>query len=342
VDFVLSTMAGHIFGYEAALAIDAQGRLMRSARAVLDDATAIPRDDDELLMTVRANLAPISSAIFHELHSGALNGHLEPNTAVQVASLLRYATGVLPLDALEVETGRSMSPPQMIAELNAALSRAVDELTRPIDAVKHQAKTVTVGTSRLEDSFASSVLVNETVSTGTQRDRLSYRSMRTLAALDPAIEEVVGFTRYQIDGEVGDGDATIRVIDRGGIARGIESRADRDPRLTGTKHRAAFERLVTVGRGQRDGRSVVLIPETKDLQVTGITLLHVRFKELLPAPAARDVLTGYRNRYSAIVDAVTETESDFDDALLATIPLVDLLVEPVWVLAKFWRTGVDA
>ena len=33
----------------------------------------------------------------------------------------------------------------------------------------------------------------------------------------------------------------------------------------------------------------------------------------------------------------TETEPNFDDALMATIPTVDLLVEPVWVLADHWR-----
>ena len=32
-----------------------------------------------------------------------------------------------------------------------------------------------------------------------------------------------------------------------------------------------------------------------------------------------------------------ETEPEFDDHKLATIPTVDLLVEPVWVLAENWR-----
>jgi hypothetical protein len=57
----------------------------------------------------------------------------------------------------------------------------------------------------------------------------------------------------------------------------------------------------------------------------------------LDAAVARQVLTGYRNRYNAIVDSVTETEPTFRDEVLAEVPLVDLLVEPVHVLASHWR-----
>ena len=49
------------------------------------------------------------------------------------------------------------------------------------------------------------------------------------------------------------------------------------------------------------------------------------------------MLAGYRNRYSALTDAVTETEPTFREDLLADIPLVDLLVEPIYVLADQWR-----
>ena len=49
------------------------------------------------------------------------------------------------------------------------------------------------------------------------------------------------------------------------------------------------------------------------------------------------MLQGYQGRYGALRDAVTETVPTFDDARLATIDVVDLLTEPVYVLADRWR-----
>ena len=85
--------------------------------------------------------------------------------------------------------------------------------------------------------------------------------------------------------------------------------------------------------------ALVLIPEVKGNQCTGITLLHARFADHLDAEVAKQVLAGYRGRYSALVDAVTETEPTFDDVLLARQEIIDLLVQPVHVLAEVWRSG---
>ena len=52
----------------------------------------------------------------------------------------------------------------------------------------------------------------------------------------------------------------------------------------------------------------------------------------------RAVLEGYQGRYSALVDAVTETETTFDDDRLGGVGVVELLTEPVYVLADHWRT----
>jgi len=136
----------------------------------------------------------------------------------------------------------------VVEDLITALSRAIDELTRPVDAIKHQAKTVTVGISRSDETLLQSALVQAAITAGAPRDRLSYRAMRTLVALEPAVVEVLGYTRYRIEGDVA-GDATIQVLDRGGIARDIPSRTDTNPVLRGSKHRAAFEREVTVSLG---------------------------------------------------------------------------------------------
>ncbi len=88
--------------------------------------------------------------------------------------------------------------------------------------------------------------------------------------------------------------ATIDVVDRGGIATGIASRTATDNTLRGTKHRAAEKREVTVFKGLHDGRTGVIVPEVKDGQVTGVTLLHLRFAPVLSPEAAKAVLQAYQ------------------------------------------------
>src|SRR6202035_2834822 len=100
------------------------------------------------------------------------------------------------------------------------------------------------------------------------------------------------------------------------------------------------EREVTVARGAGDDRTVILVPEAKGTQVTGMTLLHVRFHERLAWDASKRVLSGYRTRYSALSDAVTETEPVFDESRLGNEPVVDLLTVPVYQLALRWRRPV--
>ena len=88
----------------------------------------------------------------------------------------------------------------------------------------------------------------------------------------------------------------------------------------------ASERELLVARGRRDGRPIVIVPEVKDGEATGITLLHVRFADRLPVATARGMLQGYRNRYAVLRDAVLETEQTFREDLLADIP-VDVLLD---------------
>lgn len=343
IDFVLSTVVGHLFGYEAALAIDAQGKLVRSTRAVFDDALALcdaeGYDGDQVLSTVASAIFDTARALLAELGSGRMNGHLEPSTASELAVLLRVAMGVIPLDVIEFDFGRTVSPFDMVDELAKVLNKASDELTRPIDAVKHQAKTVTVGISRTEDSFADNVLINAVVEAGVDRERLSYKSLRTLAGIAPVVEAVKGWTRYEVGGDLYRDMATAKVVAKHGIATDIASRIESDARLTGVKHRAASERLVTIGRGERDGRTFVLVPELNGRDVEGLVLLHVQFENTADAITAASVLKSYRDRYSALVDAVTETHESFDDNVLDSIPLIDLMIEPVRELARHWRTN---
>jgi glutamine---fructose-6-phosphate transaminase (isomerizing) len=342
--FLLAAMTGHIFGYEAALSIDAGARPFREARALLERVARGAGGGPDL-----DELAPVfeivTRRVLADMRSGACDGSLNASTAARLTSLVCYATGALPVQGYEAEMGKLGTPSAIATDLVIVLGAAIDELTRPVDAIKHQAKTVTVGTSRSEEALFGSLLVAETMATGASLDSLGYRALRTLAALSPVTEEVLGYTHYDIEpatAPAGAGaleGATISVVNQGGVARGITSRTVGDNRLRGTKHRAAEKREVTVFHGLHDGRTGIMVPLVKDDQVTGISLLHARFAAYLRPGMAKAVLQGYQGRYTALVDAVTEAQSPFDDEVLGRLPMIELLTEPVAVLAQHWSTS---
>jgi glucosamine--fructose-6-phosphate aminotransferase (isomerizing) len=325
--FVLSAMAGHLFGFEAALVIDASARPMREARALIQEA-ATAGD----LATLERDLMGPGTVFLDALRASSYDGNLTAATAVRIASLFRYATGVMPLDLYEVDHGKVGTPVVVAEDLTSALSAGIDELTRTIDTIKHQAKTVTVGISRADEEILQVPLVREVLATGTARDMLSYRALRTLVALDPAIERVTAWTRYRIDGDLAEDAATIHVVDS---TTGFPSLTATDATLRGTKHRVATQREVTVARG-RDGRTLVFVPEIKGNETVGMTLLHADFAPRVQPDVARGVLQGYQGRYGALKDAVTETLPQFDDAVLGDFDLFELLTEPVYVMARRW------
>jgi glucosamine--fructose-6-phosphate aminotransferase (isomerizing) len=334
--FVLSAMVGHLFGYEAALAIDASARPLREARELIEHALVVSDNGDDVLEAVRQGIGQHAERYGEALRSGLYNGHLEASTAVQLSALLADLRDDLPLEAYHRATGKVASPGVMIDDLTASLTKAIEELTRPVDAIKHQAKTVTVGISRSDEGVLDRALVQATLNAGAGRDALSYHTLKVLADLDPAVQSVIGYTRYRIDGDPAV-DAQITIVDRGGLSLQVTSRVERNSQLVGTKRRVAAERQVLVARGRSDGRTVIFVPEVKSGICVGITLLQVLFHDRLPAAVMRGVLQGYDHRYDRLVDWVSETEGAFRDDLLGELPVDELLIAPISETADQWR-----
>jgi len=51
----------------------------------------------------------------------------------------------------------------------------------------------------------------------------------------------------------------------------------------------------------------------------------------------RGVLQGYDRRYDRLVDWVSETEGQFDESILAEVPVAELLIQPISDTADHWR-----
>ncbi len=331
--FILSAMVGHLFGYEAALAIDASADPLRVGRESIEHLVGTGRTGDEVVAELRMSLRRPANVYHDMLRSGIYDGQLEASTAVRLSTLLSDVMSDRPMERYQASSGKVGTPGAVIDDLMSALTRSIDELTRPIDTIKHQAKTVTVGISRSDEGIIDRPLVQATLAAGAGRDVLTYRTLKVLADLDPAVADVRGYTRYGVDGD------QVSVIDRGGISRDLTSRVERDGLLVGTKRRVVSEQEILVAIGRRDGRTVILVPEVKSGETTGITLLHVGFHDRLPADVMRGVLQGYDRRYDRLVDWVSETEGTFDESLLGELPVQELLIGPISDTADHWRRG---
>jgi glucosamine--fructose-6-phosphate aminotransferase (isomerizing) len=335
--YVLSTMAGHLFGYEAALAIDAQALPLRHGRAAVERVASSTPTAHQLLDRLGPELQDGVAAFRRALREGRYDGAMEARTASRLISVLRYVDGSSPLELYEQEQGKPTTPSGIIDDLTAALTAGIDELTRPVDAIKHQAKTVTVGISRSDESLLTLPLVRHVLEAGAPPERLGYAAFRSLGALDPAVAEVTGFVRYRLAGEPTSEGVTVAVVSRGGIARQLRSRTERDPRLRGTKQLAAAKRQVMAARGRSDGRTVIIVPEVNGDRATGLTLLHVPYHDRLPVADMRRVLEGYQGRLMALRSAVTETEPTFDETRLEELPVDRLVNDQIDALADLWR-----
>ncbi|HEX7134056.1 MAG TPA: SIS domain-containing protein, partial [Iamia sp.] len=128
LSFVLATVVGHLFGYEAALAIDASALPLRQARAAIEARITGPGDGDgeRLLADIRSDFTPLAARFFELLRGGGYDGTLEAATAVRLASLLRDATGLVPLESFDVELGRAGSAVALVEDLTSALTDAIE------------------------------------------------------------------------------------------------------------------------------------------------------------------------------------------------------------------------
>ena len=325
--------SGHLFGYEAALAIDASARPLREARAAVE-ATPVTTE----LAPLAERLAEPAAQFFTGVRTGLYDGALEAATAVRLASVLRYAAGIVPLDVYSAEHGTLGTPAVVAADLTVELTKAIEELTRPVDAIKHQAKTVTVGISRADETLLQVPLVRAVLDAGGPRDGLTYKVLRTLVDLDPAVVRGhrVDPLPHRGRSRVGDRDdrpdrprrhrtvdALARRVgpaparheaDGGGGAPGL-----RDPRPRRRPHRRDRAR----GEGRADRGPHAAAP-----------------RAARPTPARRRPRACSRATATATrrcAAPITETEPELDDARLADVPVVDLLTLPIASLADRWR-----
>jgi glucosamine--fructose-6-phosphate aminotransferase (isomerizing) len=235
----------------------------------------------------------------------------------------------------------------MLNEMFKCLGGAINYLARPVDAIKHQAKTVTVGTSRTSERIEG-ILFDALATEKFNISQLTARNILVLKNLQDIIHEITGSILYRIEGlnllgEPVD-ETMINVIAKRGAAKKVPSRVETDAHLKGTKRIIVRQGNVYIGKGRKDQRSIVVIPILTSSPASAsiiehLVLLHVNFKENIPLSAKIKALGG---KYEHIQNIVQENSITWEDQLLELIEVEELFGRSAEKVGEFIVSHVSA
>lgn len=327
LSMLANVMAGHLFAYHAARAVDEGARFFSRLRAAV-----VAGEGGAAGAGAGASAAEEGAAeAARRLRAGRFESALGPSRAADLLLVLHAAAGHLPREALPGAGAASAPGSEGLRDLLVeALTDAVRELERPVDAIRHQAKIVTVGTSRTAERPEGPVF-DALDEAEVPLEALPDSSLAALRSLQPALASVEGWARYRVEGLEADGSpgpgSRLFIERRGGVSAVLPSRAVGGTLLRGTKRGVVGGRRHFIGIGAKDGRTLAILPLLDPrLHCTAILLLHVGFRDAMPVEGKVAVL-GPR-KLEEIVNGVTEADVPWTDALLGPVPPKHLVCHP--------------
>jgi glucosamine--fructose-6-phosphate aminotransferase (isomerizing) len=344
---IFNTLAGHLWGYYAACSIDDLARSMKAFRTRLAE---VSKEQEKKEYTIYESMQDrelhrVVDEFAFEFNAWRNSGQLT-SLSVEVASdmslLLKYAKGKLPVEDFwtEFENKRVSSSP--IDMLDLTLKRAIDELSRPVDAIRHQAKTVTVGTSRKAEAQYGEIF-DVFGELGFSIENVRAKDVIIIKRLQNALVGVKGYTLYEVGGLDEQGiptDAsTLTIVSRHGVTTSMPSRYDKPGPLRGTKNTIVRTGKVYAGIGKSDNAPIVIVPIFGQQRIiTHLLLLQVDFDEGLGIEQKKETLG---LKLNDITNIITEYNIPWKDEFLEGLPLKYLLNEEVEVIAKKIRSSLD-
>ena len=332
---ILNTLVGHIWGYYAALAINDGSRFLYQFQKEIEDTidafTEKGLDVYEIILEkqFRKKVAFFDNAFRRKKAEKTFPSAMGFETNSDLTLLLKYLSGRLPVADFELDFSEKGTTTNMLNAMFKCLGDAINRLARPVDAIKHQAKTVTVGTSRISERIEG-IIFDVLAATKFGISQLTANNILVLKNLQDIVSEVAGSALYRIEGLdlLGEPveDTTIHVVAKKGIAREIPSRVETDTTLKGTKRIIVRQGNVYIGKGRKDERSIVVVPILSSSPASPniieyLVLLHVTLKENTPLDTRIKALGG---KYEHIKNIVQENSVAWDDQLLERIQIEEL------------------
>jgi len=350
---ILNTLVGHLWGYYAALAINEGSRFLYRFREdmsrTIDDFAKKGLDVYEVVLerSFREKIA----AFYNELRNARTHKRLPSvmgmDAATDLILLLKYLSGRLPISDFELDFDMKGTANNMLARLFACLGEAINVMARPVDAIKHQAKTVTVGTSRIREKVEG-ILFEALEKHHIGISQLINSNIIVLKNLQAVISDIKGAIVYRVSGlnmlgELTD-DTTIEVVRKEGVLKPIPSRVESDIRLKGTKRIIVRQGNVYIGKGRKDDRSIIVIPVISTSPSTAnmieyLLLLNISFKTDVPLSFKAKALGG---KYEHIKNIVQENTVAWQDEFLELVAMEDLFGRSAEKVGESIISNLDA
>lgn len=335
---ILNTLVGHLWGYYAALSINRGSEFMYGFRNqiqdLLDEFTSMGHDIYEVILEkkFREKIAEFYTVFTRKRRENNFPAAMGLDNVSNITLLLKYLSGRLPVSDFEIDFAMKGTPSNMLNAFFSTLGETINMMARPVDAIKHQAKTVTVGTSRLVDEYKG-IVFDELSRHNISISQLTNRNVLVLKNLQQIFSSIKGGLLYQISGLTLLGEPSsetkIEVITKTGSLESKQSRVESDHRLKGTKNIIVREGNVYIGKGRKDGRNILVIPILSSSDsgfnvIEYILSLHVSFKSVKEVSLLKRI-KALGGKYTRIKDLCLESSRpEWDDKLLDLIKIENL------------------
>ncbi|MDA3788894.1 MAG: SIS domain-containing protein [Desulfobacula sp.] len=335
---ILNTLVGHIWGYYAALAINEGSRFMYEGKLeiqdLLDEYTDMGNDVYEILLEkrFRETIAQFYNKFSKKRRRGGFPAALGLDIVANITLLLKYLSGRLPVSDFEIDFEIKGTPSNMLDTFFNTIGKAINTMARPVDAIKHQAKTVTVGTSRISEKFEGPVF-DELTANGIQLSQITNKNVLVIKNLQEVISGINGAFLYQISGLSLLGEVTeetkIKIVNKTGLLKNDTSRVETDHKLKGTKNIIVREGNVYIGKGRKDNKNILVIPGISSNPATPniieyILSLNISFKTSSEVPLLKKI-KALGGKYNRLKDWILESDSiKWDDKYLNLVEVETL------------------
>jgi glucosamine--fructose-6-phosphate aminotransferase (isomerizing) len=335
---ILNTLVGHIWGYYAALAINDGSRFLYEGRVqiqdLLDEYTATGHDVYEILLEkrFRETIAQFYNEFSKKRRQGAFPAVMGLDIVTNITLLLKYLSGRLPVSDFEIDFQIKGTPSNMLDTFFDNISQAINTMARPVDAIKHQAKTVTVGTSRIIEKYEG-IVFDELAANGIQLSQITNKNVLVIKNLQEVISRINGALCYKISGLSLLGDVTsetrIKITNKTGTLTKEHSRVEKDPRLKGTKNIIVREGNVYIGKGRKDNKNILVIPGISSNPATPniieyILSLNICFKTSKQVSLLKKI-KALGGKYNRLKDWILESDTiQWDDKYLNLVEVETL------------------